>query len=65
MYFSIIVVLGKVKKGVLKVYKESYQIYITRQAFRLSISLLLMPEAICGVDMIKFKKEVVIKGLYQ
>jgi len=64
MYFSVVVVLGKVKKGVLKVYKECRWLYITRWAFRSSASLLLMPEAICSVDIIKFKKEVVIKGLY-
>ena len=64
MYFSVVVVLGKVKKGVLKVCEEYCQFYIAKQAFRLSVSLLLMLEAICGVDIIEFKKEVVIKGLY-
>ena len=57
-------VLGKVKKGVLKVCEEYHWLYITRWAFRLSIPLLLMLEAIYSVDIIEFKKEVIIKGLY-
>ena len=56
--------LGKVKKGILKIYKEYCWLYIARWAFRLSIFLLLMPEAICGVNIIEFKKEIIIKGLY-
>ena len=64
MYFSIIVVLGKVKKGVLKIYKEYHWLYITKWAFKSSASLLLMLEAIYSINMIKFKKKVVIKGLY-
>ena len=64
MYFFVIVVLGKVKKGVLKIYKEYRQFYIARWAFRLFIFLLLIPEAIYSINIIKFKKEVVIKGLY-
>ena len=65
MYLSIMVVVGKVKKSVLNVYKEYPQLYIARQAFKLFISLLSMLGAIYGVDIIKFKKEVIIKGLYQ
>ena len=65
MYLSIVIVAGKVKKGVLNIYKEYPQLHIAKQAFKLSISLLLMLGAICGVDIIEFKKEVVIKGLYQ
>ena len=64
MYFFIIVVLGKVKKGVLKICKKYYWFYIARWAFRSSISLLLILETICGVNIIKFKKEVIIKRLY-
>ena len=64
MYFFIVVVLGKVKKGVLKICEEYRWLHVARWAFRSSASLLSMPEAICGVDMIEFKKEVVIKGLY-
>ena len=64
MYFSIIVVLGKVKKGVLKVCEECHWLYIARWAFRLSVSLLLILGAIYSVDIIKFKKKVIIKGLY-
>jgi len=30
MYFSVVVVLGKVKKGVLKFYKEYRWLYVTR-----------------------------------
>ena len=65
MYLSIMVVAGKVKKGVLNVYKEYPWLYIARQAFKLSISLLLILGAIYSIDIIKFKKEVIIKGLYQ
>ena len=64
MYFFVIIVLGKVKKGVLKICKEYCWLYVARWAFRLSTSLLLILEAICGIDIIEFKKEVVIKGLY-
>ena len=55
---------GKVKKGVLNVCEEYRWLYITRWAFKLFISLLLMLGAIYSVDIIEFKKEVIIKGLY-
>ena len=58
------VVAGKVKKGVLNVCEEYPWLYIARWAFKLSASLLLMLGAIYSIDIIKFKKEVVIKGLY-
>ena len=64
MYFSIVVVLGKVKKGVLKVYKECRWLHIAKWAFRLFTSLLLISKAIYSINMIKFKKQVIIKGLY-
>ena len=54
MYLFIVVVGGKVKKGVLKVYEEYPQLYIAKQAFKLSVSLLLMLGAIYSVDIIEF-----------
>ena len=65
MYLSIVVVAGKVKKGILNVCEEYPWLYINRQAFKSSISLLLMLGAIYSVDIIELKKEVIIKGLYQ
>jgi hypothetical protein len=64
MYLSVVVVAGKVKKGVSNVCEEYPWLHIARWAFKSSASLLSMPGAICGVDMIEFKKEVVIRGLY-
>ena len=58
------VVAGKVKKGVLNVCEEYPWLHIARWAFKLSASLLSMLGAIYSIDIIKFKKEVVIKGLY-
>ena len=47
------------RKGILDILKEEFsQFCIAIQAVKLSISLLLMPEAICGLDIAELKVQV-------